>query len=433
MISVKHVLQFLFVLINEGLIFYFVNKELETRIKLNLKGIIIILFASLLISINNMCSAFELRLIGNYLIGLLMFVSLKNDFKKSALYYSLIMLFGVLSELLLSIILSIFFSSITNLSFWIQPLLIIVTYLVWFGGWFLFISSKRVKYILNKIENSINSIFRIEVLLIVLFFIIDVVVVEHYFNLKDHLLLLASIIALNLLFILIFIILKNRLRLKTLEISNNYLKNNIDLYERIIKDHNIMKHNLISDLMIIKSVASRKSQKIIDEKIKSYKEGYSWISDINGLPEGLKGLICLKIVEAKNFGVELISECSGVCNYNISKSLSAKIYLDLCEKLDILIDNAVEAASLCQTKVVEITVNTTKNKKVTIEVSNPFLNEVDFSKFGKEDNSTKMRNSGYGLYYILKNKSSKIKTKFEIINDVYIARITVDIKNIANK
>jgi two-component system sensor histidine kinase AgrC len=362
-----------------------------------------------------------------------MFVILKNDFRKSILYYSLIMIFGILSELLLSIILSIFFTSITNLAFWLQPLLILFTYLVWFGGWAILISSKRVKYILKKIEDSLTSVFKIEVLLIVLFFIIDVVVVKNYFDLKNHLLLLASIVTLNLLFILIFIILKNRLKLKTLEISSGYLKNNIDLYEKIIRDHNVMKHNLINDLMIIKSVANNKSQKIIDETIKSYKEGYSWISDINNLPEGLKGLICLKIVEAKSHGVELISECSGFYNYNISKNLSAKVYLDLCEKLDIVIDNAIEAALLCRTKIVKVVVSTIKNKIVAIEVSTPFLNEIDFSKFGQENNSTKMRNSGYGLYYLLRNKKSKIKTKFEIVNDIYITKITIDTKNIASK
>ena len=45
------------------------------------------------------------------------------------------------------------------------------------------------------------------------------------------------------------------------------------------------------------------------------------------------------------------------------------------------------------------------------------------NRIGTKDYSTKNRKSGIGMYYIEKNNNPNIKTKFEIINNLFVSTI----------
>ncbi len=422
----KYILQFTSVFINELLVVTFVYYSSNKKFKITLKNFLIILFCALLVGLNSIYSIAETRLLCNYLIGILMFVFLDSkNLKKNLFYFSCLMLFGIIIEIIFSLIISISFKNIYDLPFIFQIIIAILGYLFWFGSWYLFLLNNKIRFILIKLEKIIRRTISSEILIMTVFLIIDIILVKNYISLGKYLVIFAVILILNVLFILVIFIIKTKVHEKFLEKSNKILKNNIKVYEKVIDDHNIIRHNLISDLLIIKSVSGKKAQKIIDEKIISYQKNYEWINSINKIPEGIKGLICLKISEAKIKKVNIVTECSDLIYKDITKYMSAKKYLSICEALEILIDNAIEAASECQNKLVRIKIFSYLDNKIVIEILNPFQNEINITKFGSKEYSTKKRKSGYGLYYLL---NSNININFKIINNIYIAKLVFSIK-----
>ena len=428
MTTIKFIIQFLFLFLNEFLIFKFVFFSYDNKIKINLKIIIIIFFISLITALSNTYSAPELRLISNYLVGILMFFLIdKINIKRNFFYFSIIMLYGVMVELLISFVLAFFFGSLLEINYYFQPIIVLISYLIWLGSWYLLFKNNKIKFFLFKLEEFALKFIKLEFLFIILFLILDVILVKNYFNLKDHIFFITATINLNLLLFLLFLVIKNKIKLKAVETSNIHLKNNVELYESIIKEHSFIKHNLISDFLSIRSISSIDIAKIIDEKIKKYNNNYSWINNINKIPDGIKGLICIKITEAKKVGVKIVLESKDFSCKQVYKHLSPKNYLYLCEVLDIVINNAIEASELCKNKYVRVFLFQKANK-INIEITNPFKNHVDITSIGKINYSTKNRQSGFGLHYINLEKQKNITTTFNIVNDLFITKIIVALK-----
>lgn len=429
MIIIEYVVRFLSVFINSIFIVFFTYRALGEKLKLNLKPVAIIIFCTVLICLNQAYSLVELRILGNYLIEILMFTMLgKKDLKKQILYFSVIMIFGVISEMLITIILAIFFKNIFEVNFLFQLITMLLAYLFWFGGWYLLSINNRIKKLLIKLENIVSKYFTLELIAMIMFVAVDIILVKKHLNFQNNFLIFAAIISLNLLLILIIIILRNKFKEESLKVSNKLLKDNIELYEKVVDDHRIMKHNLAADFMAIKTLSNSKSQKLIDEMLKKYQKNYEWVNDINKVPEGLRGLFCFKILEANKKKVKVISECSSVDLKDITNIMPAKRYLNLCEKLEVLLNNAIEAASESKDKYINIKIDKLSKNKIRIEILNTFNNKLDVSKIGQKEYSTKIRDSGFGLYSIIKHRNSHIKIEFKIIDNIYKVILIVDLK-----
>lgn len=198
------------------------------------------------------------------------------------------------------------------------------------------------------------------------------------------------------------------------------MEENIRLYEQVAEDYRIMKHNLIGDLMMVKTLCNKSGQEVINQKIINYKKDYEWITNINNVPEGIKGILYIKKEEAKRSKVKIIIES----NYSEQK-LKPKEYLGLCEVLDIVINNAIEAARNSKNKIVKIEISGAK--ELEVKITNPFSNDIDITKLGEKDYSTKNRDSGIGLYSVIKKEQKKLKIKNEIIGDLFISKIKLAI------
>jgi hypothetical protein len=204
------------------------------------------------------------------------------------------MIFGITVEILTTIALSMFFNNIFEVNFLFQLMTMVFCYLFWFGGWYLLISNSWVRKRLVKLENLVSKYFTLELIAMIMFVAIDIILVKKHLNFKENFLIFAAIISLNLLLVLILIILRNKFKEESLEVSNKFLQNNIKLYEKIVDDHRIMKHNLTADFLAIKTLSVSNSRKAIDEILKKYQKDYEWINSINKVPEGLRGLFASK-------------------------------------------------------------------------------------------------------------------------------------------
>ena len=181
-------------------------------------------------------------------------------------------------------------------------------------------------------------------------------------------------------------------------------------------------------MLAIRTLSNDEAKKIIDLKVRQWNKDYSWINNVNKVPDGIKGLICMKITEAKNVGVNIILESSEFKTKKINEHLSTKTYLILCEALDILINNSIEAAIDSENKNIKLSIMEL-DKKICIKIINSFSNEINISKFGSKNYSTKNRNSGVGIFSINSLKNDKINLSFKIVNDLFFTTVVVELKN----
>ncbi len=417
----EYIIQGLFVIVSAILGIFFTYKTSNEKVFLTSKNILIVILGGCLCVINNIFSYQGVRLLGNYLILICIFRLLQpSNIKNLTFNYTLLMIYGLIIEasvILLSV--PIFGKEgLNNFSFAEQALLILIIYVVWFGTWKYFFNIIASK--VEKIKKIIFNIFNFEIVFILLFATINIIMSNYYLDLKRLDLVLLFIIILNATFLIMTFIIKNKYFQENLKIKNKTLEENIRLYEQVAEDYRIMKHNLIGDLMMVKPLCNKSGQEVINQKIINYKKDYEWITNINNVPEGIKGILYIKKEEAKRSKVKIIIES----NYSEQK-LKPKEYLGLCEVLDIVINNAIEAARNSKNKIVKIEISGAK--ELEVKITNPFSNDIDITKLGEKDYSTKNRDSGIGLYSVIKKEQKKLKIKNEIIGDLFISKIKLAI------
>lgn len=195
-----------------------------------------------------------------------------------------------------------------------------------------------------------------------------------------------------------------------------------NLYQETIDQFKELKHNLKNELFSIKTDLPEEKQKKINSLITKYYKNYDWLNDINSVPEGLQGLIFLKISEAKQKDIKV----------NINSRNEVKIrekdYLDLCEILGIVLDNAIDAQNNVKNGIIVINISE-ENEYTKITIINKFNNSININKLGEKNYSTKKIKSGIGLNYMSKIKNKSIKTLFEIRDDIFIVKIVYNNNN----
>ena len=229
-------------------------------------------------------------------------------------------------------------------------------------------------------------------------------------------------IAISLIFV-IFILFALRIttidkyNIKLLEEKNECLNNSFRAYSETIDECRKLKHNLKNELYTLNTTIPKRYQKNVNLIISKYNKNYEWINKIHEIPKGLQGMIYLKSTEAKEFGIKLIINTENNIN---STDIN---YLDLCNIIGILLDNAIEAVKSVEEKNIflDIVIDKKENK---INIYNHFNNKINLNKIGTKNYSTKQIKSGIGINYI-KNLNNKIKINFKIIDDLFISQVRI--------
>ena len=117
-------------------------------------------------------------------------------------------------------------------------------------------------------------------------------------------------------------------------------------------------------------------------------------------------IIACKYYKAETFGITINFEITLDLNY-----LRIKIY-ELTRILGILVDNAIEACSECEEKIINIIMRNEENKnRQLIIIENTYSNKnIDTEKIYEKAYSTKPNNSGLGLWEVRKilNKNNNL-------------------------
>lgn len=235
-----------------------------------------------------------------------------------------------------------------------------------------------------------------------------------------------------LLVILIFVIfisyLNDEFKIRNEIEKVDILLNNISNYEQIIDDNRINSHEMLNNLLLLKSYKnknSKKFEKLLDDLIIMYDKNGKSIRNISVLPKGLKGIIYYKINDLEKLGYEV--------RVNISKQVSSEIekinnenFVVLCKCFSILLDNAIDACCNLNEKIISIDIYK-ENKCIILSICNTCEKEVEIEFINKKNYSTKGKKRGLGLYIVnnLLDNCESINLKQENLGKYFESKLIV--------
>lgn len=370
--------------------------------------ILCILIVSVLNNLYNIISARYLCSIFIYiLINLILF---KNNLKYTVFNTVICSIITIIVELILS---GIMLYKIKNINELNNNILLKVTFtLIDCVCLIMIFRNIKIIDILHKIKQNFN--FYTISFLIILF--INIILAFKGISLDNYILIIISIMCSIFIVIIFKTIINDKYNIRILEDKNKHLKETYDAYSNTIDEYKEFKHNLKNELYSLKVALPEEYQPIVNKIILKYNKETDWINRIDKMPQGIQGILYLKIQEASYKKVKII------VNTKIFTKFENNNFLDLSNVIGILIDNAIDASSLTKNKIIVVNIEETKSF-INIKMINKFINSVDLNQIGKKNYSTKVYKSGLGLNSLKKLKSNNLKIKFNIVNDLFITNI----------
>lgn len=206
--------------------------------------------------------------------------------------------------------------------------------------------------------------------------------------------------------------------------TNEILEKNDIVNRKIITQYRVLKHNLESKLMGVKTVSNKEAKQLIDEMIKEYNSSFYIKHDVNDMPLGINGFVFEKLYKYKDENLD-ISVTNKIKN-NILDSVGSKSYNLFCEALGVTLDNALEASKNSQEKLLYLEFNETK-EKVTMKIINTFSGNIDLEKLGTVQYTSKETGHGFGLFSLIGRKNITVTTSIK--NNQFINFIEIKKKS----
>lgn len=402
----------------------FISKE---KFKYNFKNIVFVIILAFLFLLNKKFNIVVSSVLTSITLLLLFSkIIFKNNIRNTIVY-----------ALTYYLILSVYDFIFSFFFYWLNAIIdpdLSQNYLI-MGGFTLIVTflaaiSCRLKFA-KKLSNKIigfseNTYVNMTIIFLMILFIIilstklslDYNYQKYFFNI---------ILLLIFLFFLVFAFIKNHLAQKEKQEKETLLEF-ISKYEKIIDENRINKHEMLNNLIILRSFEDKNTEeynKVLDDLIVTYDNNSdACIKNISKLPTGLKGILYYKINDMRNKNINL--------NINISKRVSSPLeklpldeYVILSRIIGIVMDNALEASIKSKEKFVMIEVFE-QNDNVIIIIENSYNNKVDVNDLKKKNFSTKGKSRGLGLYIanILLKKSKHIEMT-QHAEELFITKLTI--------
>lgn len=414
---------FIITVLAQFVIIYLIREFFTKEIKFNFKTILIIIVSSIVESyISRILPSPVNGLICLVYFLLFIYINGKTKFKESFFYIVIIWLMLVIIDIFLMLILNIM-TNMFNLQFEaviIKPICTVCLCAI------LYILSKveLVKKLISKAYNNFVKLtysFVQLLFIIVLYFLLGAIGIT---NLNNRIMILILLISAILFGLTIIRFIITRYEILTLKETNLLLIKNNEFYMKLIEDYRILKHNLISQLLGIKTVSNKKAKLLIDELIKDYNENFLPTQNIKNVPSGLNGLVYEKVYNFNKKDINVFVENDLKCD--IYNSITSRNYNLLCEALGITLDNAMDAAYSSKDKVVYLKFNEFEDR-IIVTIMNSFNGELDLELLGTIKYTTKRQGHGFGLYSLMERNKLQIQNK--IRNNVFIVKIIIYKKN----
>ena len=398
-----------------------IKKISKRNIELSFNKVLISILLCQAIIINNYYNTPYLILITTITLSVLINKMIFNMSLKESIKYTLIFyIVGITTELVITLLL--INTNITNLAILNNEIVIkTVLSIVQDIAILLAFNSKWILKLIKKLEIIISSSIKILYILFFTIFALNIVTILRNSGLNNKVIIILTVLFLVCIIVILNVLINDKYIIKVLTDRNNNLKESFRAYKETIDGYRVMKHNLKNELYSIKTMLPYKYQKEIDKLIIKNNNDTKWIAEIGEIPEGLQGIFYLKKKEAEKKKVTFIIDAK---NYN---NIIDNDYIDLCDTVGILVDNAVEASSNTKKRLVDIVIKE-DSKKLSIVIKNIFNNSIDLNKIGKKNYSTKQIKSGIGLFYLNHLKNENIRVNYKIINNIFITEIDYFLK-----
>lgn len=402
----------------------FISKE---KFKYNFKNIVCVIITSTLFLINNSHNSTIIK-VPIIILNLLIFFKIvfNGRLRNIVIYTFTLYLALVFFDFMFSFIFH-WLNAITALDLSRNYLImggftLLITFLT-----SLFCKLKFVRKFSDLIINlSKNNYVNVLVISLIILFI---VILSTKLSLEyDYEKFLFNLLLLSVfLFFIVFAFVKNYLAQKEKQEKETLLEF-ISKYEKIIDENRINKHEMLNNLIILRSFKDKNTEeynKVLDDLIVTYDNNSdACIKNISKLTTGLKGILYYKINDMRNKNINL--------NVNISKRVSSPLeklpldeYVILSRIIGIVMDNALEASIKSKEKFVMIEVFE-QNDNVIIIIENSYNNKVNVNDLKKKNFSTKGKSRGLGLYIanMLLKKSKHIEMT-QHAEELFITKLTI--------
>ena len=402
------------------------------KVKLKNKfPIIIISFAELILHllINN-----PYRLIISFLVLFLLYkLSFKENSKITLVKTLMIFLVMICSELILSIIITIYFDFLNFSKITFETLIVKNLFSILVMLFMLLIFSiknlnKFAKKIIYIVYNKNLNIIRFFLILINIFTISLLFSFSMEINKRNY---FSNLIFIIIVLIFCYLIMKSKSEVLRAEEKQKILIEYLSRYEDLIDKSRINQHEILNNLLILSSYKNKNTKEymnILNEIISYYdKNGYSNLKNINNLPSGIKGILYYKINDMEKYNINYNFYYSKQLN-KIWNKIGDKNYMNLCRLFGIFIDNAIEAAKDTEEKTIVVDIYK-ENNQIIIYIQNSIQNKIKINNIKKKNYSTKGANRGLGLYiaYRLQNQCKNIKLKQYTKEKLFITELKVDL------
>lgn len=422
----------------------------DKKIKFNEKklyiGVIMLLvFSYLSFQINIMSIRPIFTLISVFIICLLV---LNKNIKKSLILAIFSVLISIVIEIVCTCFLIIFFKlaksySLEDIAILFDTNVVFSLIINFVCGFlqYIFSSNKYARALYKNIYSLTSNSFYRKLIKIFMFFVVLTIPGYEIFYFSNHV-FLNILIFLGLLIVLIYLFISDfETRCEYEKTKQKYDSTLSDLveYEEMIDKYRINNHENKNQLQIIRSMIKEKDKSVdmyIDNLVDTvYKSNEKILMDVSILPSGgIRATVYTKLITMDNnkikYSLSIDRKIRSIDYFDNNPDLGLKV----CNILSIFIDNAIDEVKLQKgnNRVVNFDVYYLEEDfNVVFEISNRVISDFDISLIKEKKYTTKSNGHGYGLTLakeIIDNEN-RIKNVTEIVDDVFIQRIFIYIKN----
>lgn len=416
-----------------GLFFMIIMYNLlSNRKRITLKDIIIILLISFLSLINTLTNyTLSKTLIFYILLVSCIKLVYNHDIKKVLVSSLLIYLVVMFAEIIFGMI--VCFLPLKNVvevneHAFIKLMISTLIMLISLSIFYIKPLKRRFTKLIDYLEKK--DMFYISLILLLILLFLSSITFKNALNYASLTYQIINIIIFIVLLIVFIVAIYNIFKKNKAEQNEEILLNFIKKYEYLIDKDRINRHEMLNNLLVLKSFKDKNSKdysKLIDKMVKDYKSTGSKVAhNLYNLPSGLKGIIYYKLYDMEKENIK--------SNTNISSRVLIKLdeldvdtYTRVCKIIGILLDNSIEACKECNEKVINIDIFE-MSEGINIEISNTaIIKKIDLNRINEKSYSSKGKNRGYGLFLVNKmvDSNKKISIKQEIIDDFFVTTLHI--------
>ena len=171
----------------------------------------------------------------------------------------------------------------------------------------------------------------------------------------------------------------------------------------------------------IKTIANKKTKSLIEDLVNEYNNKLKLPKDIKKIPVGISGIVYEKFYGVNDNNLQF--EVNNKIKNNIIEILSARKYNLLCEALEIIMNNAIEASQLSRDKLIYMELLEEANK-IIIKVINTFSGKLDIDRLGTKNYTSKSKGNGLGLFSLFTKRNINISTSIK--DNKFISIVSVN-------